>query len=123
MTILNVIPMGKPRMTQKDKWCKREVTTRYWAFCNALILEINRTKLVPTNAFKIVFYLPIPASYSNKKKLQLDDTLHTKKFDLDNLVKSFCDALYQDDSGVNYIEMSKRYSLNPRIEVEFLTIK
>lgn len=118
LTILNVIPIGKPRMTQRDKWDSRPCVVTYWAFCDMLRLEVKRNKLIITNSFKVIFYLPIPESY--KKRESYEGRIHNKKFDIDNLCKGLMDSLYQNDSSVHHVEMDKFYSLNPRIEIEFL---
>lgn len=120
MTVLNVCPVGKPRMTQRDKWIKRDCTSKYWTFCDQLRIEILRNKLVVTNAFKVNFYLPIPDSYGIKKKNSYENRPHDKKFDLDNMIKSVMDALYANDSTVYHVEAYKYYSKTPRIEIKFL---
>ncbi len=59
--------------------------------------------------------MPIPASMP-KKKLKAD-VQHTKKPDLDNLIKFVKDCangvLWHDDSQVNNIQASKLYSVSP----------
>ena len=63
----------------------------------------------------VIFYMPIPASMP-KKKLKAD-VQHTKKPDLDNLIKFVKDCangvLWHDDSQVNNIQASKLYSFSP----------
>ena len=119
-TILDIVAIPKPRMTRRDKWDTRPCVMTYWAYCDELRLRINQAKLIPTGSFKIVFYLPIPESFSMKKRKSYEGRIHDKKPDLDNLLKAWQDALYQNDSCVYHVEMDKFYSLNPRIEVEFL---
>lgn len=65
----------------------------------------------------LVFCLPIPKSISKKKRLELHYV--TKKPDLDNLAKAVMDAinnvgLWEDDSQVSILEVSKIYSDEPR---------
>ena len=118
MTTLNVTPIPKPRMTRRDKWDTRPIVMTYWAFCDELRLQFNKSKLQTTNSFKIIFYLPIPDSF--KKRETYEGKIHNKKPDLDNLCKGIMDILYKNDSCVHHVEMDKFYSLNPRIEIEFL---
>ena len=120
LTILNVCPVGKPRMTQRDKWMKRECTNKYWTFCDTLRWEVKAKKLELTKSLRIIFYLPIPKSY--KKRKEYENKPHDKKPDWDNLAKAFCDALYPEDSVIYHADVTKYYSLTPRIEVEFLNI-
>jgi Holliday junction resolvase RusA-like endonuclease len=67
------------------------------------------------------FYMPIPASLSEKKKLSLNKTMHTKKPDLDNLVKWIKDifnkTVWQDDSQVYFLQATKFYSDRPKTEI------
>lgn len=74
----------------------------------------------------IVFYMPIPKSYSKKQRAEiLNGRLKpTKKPDIDNLIKSVLDALnglaYADDSQIIKVTAVKRYAETGSME---LTIK
>ena len=68
----------------------------------------------------MAFTMPIPQSYSNKKKKELEGQPHTKKPDLDNLVKAVLDALndgvaYTDDSKIWRIVARKEYGEEPSV--------
>jgi Holliday junction resolvase RusA-like endonuclease len=70
--------------------------------------------------------MPIPVSYSQKKKNEFASELiaHVKKPDLDNLIKWVLDCgnalLWQDDSMIYCIQAFKVYSPKPRTEIEML---
>ncbi|WP_217634736.1 RusA family crossover junction endodeoxyribonuclease [Paenibacillus naphthalenovorans] len=70
----------------------------------------------------LTFYMPIPGSWSIKKKLLMDGKLHATKPDRDNLEKGVCDALnkiiWKDDGQVCDGRTVKYYSSNPRVEIE-----
>jgi Holliday junction resolvase RusA-like endonuclease len=74
----------------------------------------------------IVFYMPIPKSYSKKQSAEMLNgrIKHTKKPDIDNLIKSVLDALnglaYADDSQIIKVTAVKRYAETGSTE---LTIK
>lgn len=74
----------------------------------------------------IVFYLPIPKSVNKKQRAEMLDgrIKHTKKPDIDNLIKSVLDALngiaYSDDSKIIKVTAVKRYAETGSTE---LTIK
>ena len=72
---------------------------------------------------KVIFYMPIPKSLSKKKQVLLENTPHTKKPDLDNLIKTF-DALngilWADDSQICTIMAEKKWSKEGKIEIEVL---
>lgn len=85
----------------------------------------------------VTFYMKAPQSISKKptprarpetwtkwKKFENEEMLHTKKLDLDNLIKSLFDSItdsdivWNDDGQVCSINAKKVYSPNPRIEVD-----
>ena len=52
----------------------------------------------------LIFFIPMPESWSKKKKEQLCGTLHEQKPDIDNLTKSLFDALCDEDSHIALIK-------------------
>ena len=50
----------------------------------------------------------MPASWSEKKKKEMDGKPHQQKPDIDNLEKAFLDALCKDDSYV-YAHAGEKY--------------
>lgn len=98
-----ITPMGAPRMTRADSWrCPpRDVVSRYWDFKD--LIKAHGVEL--RNGDGIVFVLPMPASWSKKKKVEMCGSLHKSKPDLDNMLKALMDALFQDDAHI--AELSK----------------
>ena len=78
---------------------------------------------------EITAYFPIPESISKKKKEQLlkNYEKHTKKPDIDNVVKSVFDALnnlaFTDDSNIIELKAKKLYSDKPRVELHLKEVK
>ena len=100
----DITPVPKPRMTQRDKWKGRECVKRYHAFkdeCKA------KNVTLPESGATVVFVIPFPKSYSNKKRFELDGQPHKQKPDIDNLLKALMDAVYDDDSCVYNITLFK----------------
>lgn len=70
----------------------------------------------------LVFHMPIPKSWSQKKRAQAisGELKHISKPDLDNLIKAVKDGLngiiWVDDSQVVLVVAEKKYSENPRVE-------
>ena len=68
----------------------------------------------------MVFCMQIPKSWSKAKRQQAEDgqILPAAKPDIDNLAKTVMDALngmvYEDDSQVVQLAVSKRYSTEPK---------
>lgn len=107
-------PCPKPRMTQRDKWAKRPEVLRYRAFCDRA--RLMRIEVPP--ACRVVFHLPMPASWNATKRKECMGQPHLQKPDLDNLCKALLDALYDDDSCVWRIDATKRWASQGAIEVE-----
>ena len=74
---------------------------------------------------RLLFEMPIPASTSNvgRQRMLAGEVSHTKKPDLDNLIKFALDCLngeaWSDDSQIVSIVAEKRYSAEPKTIVVF----
>jgi Holliday junction resolvase RusA-like endonuclease len=93
------IPMGKPRMTQRDKWQRRPCVIRYREYCDKIRACAGTIPNDPL-AVHIKAYLPMSASWSNKKKSELLGKRQRQKPDWDNIGKAICDALFEEDSCI-----------------------
>ena len=106
--ILNVAPFAKPRMTQRDRWAKRQIVRDYFAFRDTVKQEIERLLALQNNDDKkksweeldIGFLIPMPKSWSKKKRLEMAGTPHKQRPDLDNYIKGLLDALLEEDCKV-----------------------
>jgi len=94
-------PVAKPRMTQRDKWAQRDCVVEYWAFANKLTELTNKQYFALPDYFDIDFYISMPKSWSEKKKLDFDGKPHQvkKSKDRDNLLKAVQDVLRPDNDG------------------------
>ena len=99
-----ITPMGKPRMTRRDKWAKRPVVLRYFAFRD--LVKLHNVDL-PKRGAMVIFCIPMPKSWSKKKKTEMSHKPHEQTPDIDNLLKGLMDAVYKDDSGVSDITVRK----------------
>ena len=117
--IFKVDPVAKPRMTQVDKWRKRPVTGKYWAFKDLLRFEANQLKVpdLPGIIKGLIFIVRIPKYRSAKDKIAMDGEPHTVRPDLDNYLKAFQDALCKEDSHIYSIqgELGKYWGPEGRI--------
>lgn len=121
MTVLahtiHIDPISKPRMTHADKRLpKRPCVARYHAFQDELQLKMNGFVL-PDAHWHIVFHMPMPASWSRKKRAEHDGKPHQQKPDKDNLEKAFLDSLFKDDSHIWDGRVTKRWAEEGRIEI------
>lgn len=124
--LIDVIPMGAVRMTRSDTWKinpnhknekqrQRPAVTRYFAFKNKVIQECNNINYVMQNTIDVVFFLPMPDSWSLKKKERMNGLPHKSRPDIDNIVKGFMDALKDEDGDVWKIVAEKRYAFKGSI--------
>lgn len=64
--------------------------------------------IVPPQGLSIKFMIPVPKSWSKKKKKQYHMTLHQSTPDLDNYLKAFLDSLCTEDKYIaHYGELAK----------------
>ncbi len=103
----NITPVAKPRMVRGDRYKKRPCVQHYWAFKHECILK--RVKLYAR--MKIVFCMPMPKSWSQKKKDRMKLQPHTQIPDLDNLIKGLGDIL-DEDSHIYEIHASKEWAVD-----------
>lgn len=115
---VSVNPVPKPRMTKSDRWKQRPAVLRYWDFCDSLRREVGNYEVPPT--LSLVFNVPMPKSWSKKKKAEMDGKPHQQVPDIDNYQKAFLDALCENDSYVYAIRGEKYWATSGSIEVEDL---
>lgn len=96
-TIYHIDPVAKPRMTRRDKWKPRRCVTQYFAFRD--LVRLSRVEL-PESGYHIIFVMPMPKSWSKKKKAEMDGKGHQQTPDKDNLEKGLLDAVFKDDCRV-----------------------
>jgi Holliday junction resolvase RusA-like endonuclease len=112
-----ITPVAKPRMTRADKWKQRPKVLKYRAFCDEV--RLNKVEL-PESGASITFHLPMPKSWSKKKRSEMLSKPHQQVPDLDNLLKALSDAVYSDDCRIwHYKDLKKLWSENGYIEIEF----
>ena len=103
---LDIIPNTKPRMTRADKWKKRPCVIQYRKFKDDLKVECNNKGLVnlKPQLESLIFFIPMPKSWSLKKRKEMDKKPHQQSPDLDNLLKGFWDALLEEDNFIYSIK-------------------
>jgi len=114
-------PIGKPRMTQRDKWYKRKATTDYWEW-KELVKSIatNVPPAAQVVSLSWIAYFTPPASWSAKRRIAVIGQLHRSKPDRDNIDKALLDALFDDDAAIAAGSLEKRWSENARLEVTII---
>lgn len=112
---LNITPIGKPRMTQRDKWKIRPPVQNYRNYCDELRYALPGYEL--GMALHLVFYLPMPPSWSKKKRAEYNGTYHDQKPDIDNLAKGFMDAFKSEDKQVAVLQCEKYWADKGALEI------
>lgn len=122
-------PKGRPRFTSfgghvhtytpsKTSQYEEKIKQYYQRATNYFKYEKSQAICV-----SLVFGMPIPVSTTKSRKVAMADGIirHTKKPDIDNLIKSVLDALnnvaWVDDSQIVRISASKTYALEPYVYV------
>ena len=85
-------------MTQRDHWKQRPAVMAYRTYCDELRLKLPGYEL-PVS-LNVTFWLPMPASWSKKKRQEKVGTPHDQKPDIDNLAKGFMDVFKAEDKHV-----------------------
>lgn len=112
-----ITPMGKPRMTRSDKWKQRPEVLRYRAFKDEV--RLNKVSL-PERGYHITFVIPMPKSWSKKKKAEMNGKPHQQKPDKDNLEKALLDAIFEDDCRIWDGRVSKVWGETGKIIIKEL---
>ena len=112
--IIPVSPVPKPRMTRSDAWKKRPCVTKYWKFKD----EIREHEITLLQPWAIHFVIPMPKSWSKKKKREFNRTQHQQKPDIDNLVKALFDCIYEDDSHIHTVLATKTWGYVGLIQID-----
>lgn len=100
----NIIPVPKPRMTQSNKWRISASQARYNAFKDECRVK---DVFIPDCGADINFYIPMPKSWTKKKKREYLGSPHQQTPDLDNLLKALFDALFKKDQHIWSVKATK----------------
>lgn len=99
-----ITPVPKPRMTQRDRWARRPAVIRYREFCDQV--RAHGIEVRPSGD-RVIFILPMPQSWSRKKRAAMLGQPHQSKPDTDNLLKALLDAIYSDDQHIYHADALK----------------
>ena len=119
--LFDVIPMGKPRMTQSDRWKtnpnhadprkrQRKCVTQYWDYKNTILWQGKSMNFEMKDFLDAVYLIPMPNSWSKKKKKEYNGMPHKSKPDTDNITKGLKDIFNISDSHVWYEKAEKRWA-------------
>lgn len=127
LVVFNIEPMGAVRMTKSDQWKldpfhkdpkkrQRKPVTRYFKFKRDIKAQAEQNGFkLPENDFHAVFIVPMPHSWSQKKKNQMNGAPHKQKPDLDNMIKAVKDSLCDEDKSVWDYRLTKYWGVAGKI--------
>jgi len=122
--LINVTPVGKgrPRVSSRGGFARMYTPKKTSDFETLVRNQVIKTMTdnnwqmfgedIPL-IVELYLYFPMSKSLSKKKKIDLKNKYHTKKPDVDNVIKAVLDAcnevVYYDDSQIVTITSVKRY--------------
>ena len=112
--IHDITPIPAPRMTRADRWKKRPPVLRYFAFKD----RVKKLGIKVNNGDSVTFYMPMPQSWSKKKKDEMQLKPHQSRPDLDNLLKALLDSIYEDDAHIYSLRIRKFWDYEGSIEIK-----
>lgn len=119
--LFDIIPVPAPRMTKRDtffldpnhadpKKRQRKCVTQYFSFKTELQLQANKMNFELGKYYEVVFIIPMPDSWSKKKKESMNGMTCETTPDTDNLLKALKDTLRKNDSDIWFEIVQKRWA-------------
>jgi Holliday junction resolvase RusA-like endonuclease len=103
-------------MTRADTWKKRPIVLKYWGYKDDINNWGIQNNFKLKNEIYVKFYIPMPKSWSKKKKESLCRKPHQQRPDVDNLLKGLMDAFLAEDSHVHTTYAQKFWDYEGSIE-------
>jgi Holliday junction resolvase RusA-like endonuclease len=124
--LFDVIPMGAPRLSQSDKWKinpnhidplkrQRKVVTNYYVFKNTLHYQAKQMQFELGKTLDALYLIPMPNTWSSKKKERMNGMPCEVKPDTDNITKGIKDTFRKNDSDIWYEKAEKRWAFKGSI--------
>lgn len=116
MMTLPITPVPKPRLTHQGRFSA--AAKRYYRYAEHLRLLMAAQHVSLGDVLSVTFVLPMPHSWSQKKRQALNHQPHQQRPDLDNLLKAYKDALFVNDAQIwRYRRVEKRWGTEGQILV------
>ena len=124
--VFDVIPMGSVRMTQSDRWKtnpnhldpnkrQRKSVTKHFTFKNEITRQGKLMNFNIGECLECVYFIPMPDSWSEKKKEKMNGFPCKVKPDCDNITKLVKDSFCINDSNIWNEEAKKVWAYNGSI--------
>ena len=109
-----ITPVPAPRQVRSDKWNPGPMVLRYRAFRD----EVRYQRVKFGDGATITFHMPMPPSWSLKKRHRHAGKPHQIRPDIDNLYKALSDAVHAEDSHISRVTIIKVWDWEGGITIE-----
>lgn len=116
--VFYVKPCPAPRMVRSNTWKPTPMVLRYRAFKDELRIAVNEQKFQLQETLDIIFIVPLPESWSMKKKMSMENKPVQVRPDIDNYLKAFMDTMVTEDGFVWKIQAQKIYGAVGKIIIK-----
>lgn len=105
-----VLKGSKNPGTPNNYYNRKQTIKRYWDYKRKLKELADEQKFImPIEGAFVKFFIPMPPSWSKKKKAEKCFTLCTSAADIDNYIKGFFDSLMVQDKMIADYRAAKFY--------------
>ena len=133
--IFNITPQTHVRATQGDRiffkiprdklrpaGLKRLMRLERYNEYKISLFAIAKSKKFnpPEQGGHLIFYIPVPKSWTKSKKQTMHNQLHQSTPDWDNLAKAFFDSLLSEDKQIADIRVTKKWVNQEAGWIEFI---
>ena len=112
----DVVPVASPRMTHADRWKRRRCVVKYFEYRDQVRAIAAEQGFTLPERFYLWFQMPMPKSWSQRKKRMMFGEPCRVKPDADNLAKGFFDC-FGEDKHVWSVQITKTWHDIGRITV------
>ena len=109
---LLIDPVAAPRQSQRDKWKPSKPTKKFRAFRDYVYYTTRKAPpAAKVTGIDLTFLVPMPKSWTMKKKKEKVGTWHRQTPDIDNLIKAVLDSVYPDgDAEIPAVKARKAWT-------------
>jgi len=133
--VFNITPQTNVRATQGDRvffriprerlrpaGLKRLLRLEKYNDYKSSLSELAKKKsfAIPEQGVHILFYFPVPKSWTKSKKQEMHMKLHQSKPDIDNCIKALFDSLMKEDKYIADFRATKKWSNSEEGWIEFI---
>ena len=104
----DVVPVAAPRMNRADRWKKRPCVVRYFEYRDQVRALAAEQGFALAEEFLLWFQVPMPKSWSQRRKRMMFGEPCRSKPDVDNLAKGFFDC-FGEDKHVWSVQITKTW--------------